>query len=223
MSTLAESFFRENLHGEDKDLHCTAKWLKITAANKLPLPYLGYVELDIQVLGLTLPECGFLVVRDGGAAESDLSPPGIIGRNIAPKCRQLALTAFDTTLGGKLDSVWREAFHRVQGAELVEMTLTARVSGAQKTRVPASSVATVYARVNKRASDTNACWMLEPRNMLLPGGLIPVPTVVSFSSRVFPVQVVNLSQDDVWLSPKMSLGVLSHCQCYESNPCEVTF
>lgn len=47
--------------------------------------------------------------------------------------------------------------------------------------------------------------------------------MVSFSNRVFPVQVVNLSQDDVWLSPKMSLGVLSHCQCYESNPCEVTF
>lgn len=26
VSTLAESFFREHLHGEDKDIHCTAKW-----------------------------------------------------------------------------------------------------------------------------------------------------------------------------------------------------
>ena len=63
---------------------------------------MGYVELDIQVLGLTFSECGFLVVRDGGAAESDLSPPGIIGMNIAQKCRQLALTEFETTLGGQL-------------------------------------------------------------------------------------------------------------------------
>ncbi len=54
MSTLAESFFREHLHGEDKDMHSTSKWLRITAFNKLPLPYLGYVELDIQVTGVTI-------------------------------------------------------------------------------------------------------------------------------------------------------------------------
>ncbi len=59
VSTLAESFFREHLHGEDRDMHSTSKWLRITAANKLPLPYLGYVELDIQVMGVTIPGCGF--------------------------------------------------------------------------------------------------------------------------------------------------------------------
>lgn len=118
VSTLTESFFRENLHGEDKDLHCTSKWLRITAANKLPLPYLGYVELDIQVMGLTIPECGFLIVRDGDTAEPDPTPPGIIGMNITQRCREFALTEFDTTLGGKLDSVWREAFNRVQEIEL---------------------------------------------------------------------------------------------------------
>ena len=37
-STLTESFFRDYLHGEDEDIHCTSKWLKITAANQLPLP-----------------------------------------------------------------------------------------------------------------------------------------------------------------------------------------
>lgn len=52
VSTLTESFFRDHLHGEEGDMHCTAKWLKLTTANKLPLPYLGYVELDIQVVGL---------------------------------------------------------------------------------------------------------------------------------------------------------------------------
>ncbi|KAM7388850.1 hypothetical protein PAMP_022861 [Pampus punctatissimus] len=63
-STLTESFFRDHLHGEDDDMHCTAKWIKLTAANKLPLPYLGYVELDIQVAGLTIPEYGFLIIKD---------------------------------------------------------------------------------------------------------------------------------------------------------------
>ena len=86
-------------------MHCTAKWLKLTAANKLPLPYLGYVELDIQVVGLTIPECGFLIIKDDDTNEPDSSLPGIIGMNIAKWCRQLMLSEFDTTLRGELDSV----------------------------------------------------------------------------------------------------------------------
>ncbi len=221
VSTLTERFFKENLHGEDKDLHCTSKWLRITAANKLPLPYLGYVELHIQVMGLTIPECGFLIVRDGDTA--DPTPPGIIGMNIIQRCREFALTEFDTTLGGKLDSVWREAFNRVQEVELVKTMSSARVSGKGKTHIPASSLATVYARVNKRAIDTSAWLLLEPGSAPLPGGLILMPTLVSPKSRVFPVQVVNFSQEDVWLPPKVRLGLLTHCQCAESDGCEVRF
>lgn len=223
VSTLAESFFREHLHGEDQDLHCTAKWLKITAANKLPLPYLGYVELEIEVMGLTIPECGFLIIRDSDAAELDSTPPGIIGMNIAQRCRELALTEFDTTLGGKLDSVWREAFHRVQEVEVIRTLSAARVTGRTKTHVPASSLATVYARVNKRALDPGSWLLLEPGSTPLTGGLIPLPTLVSSGSRVFPVQVVNFSQGDVWLPAKARLGILHPCYCVENNPYEVRF
>lgn len=80
VSALTESFFRKHPHGEDDNIHNTTKWLKITAANKLPLPYLGYVELDIQVMGVTLPECGFLIIRDDNKPDTnelDPSPPGI--------------------------------------------------------------------------------------------------------------------------------------------------
>lgn len=54
-------------------MHCTAKWLKITKANKLPLPYLGYIDLDMQVLGFTIPECGYLIIQDDDTKDSDSS------------------------------------------------------------------------------------------------------------------------------------------------------
>lgn len=223
VSTLAESFFRDHLHGGEEDMHCTDKWLKITAANRLPLPYLGYVELDIQVMGLTIPECGFLIIKDDCTKNPDPSPPGIMGMNIAKLCRQLVFTEFDATLGGKLDSVWREAFHRLQEAELVEKVSTARVAGKHKVHVPASSVATVYARGLKRQSGGDPSMLLEPGNTPLPGGLMVVPTVISSNSHVFPVQVINLSQEDVWLPPKTRLGTLTQCQCVEGEPYEVKF
>ncbi|CAM4557621.1 unnamed protein product [Leuciscus chuanchicus] len=163
------------------------------------------------------------MVRDVDAAEPDPTPPGIIGMNITQRCRELALTEFDTTLGGKLDSVWREAFTRVQEDDLGKTMSTARVSCRGKTHIPASSVATIYARINKRATDANAWLLLEPGSTPLPGGLIPMPTLVSSRSRVFPVQVVNFSQEDVWLPPKVQLGILTHCQCVESEACQVRF
>ncbi len=50
-----------------------------------------------------------------------------------------------------------------------------------------------------------------------------MPTLVSPQSWVFPVQLVNISQEDVWLPPKVRLVLLTHCQCAESDVCEVRF
>ncbi len=83
VSTVSECFFREHLFGEDKDMLSTAGWLKITAANGLDIPYLGYLELEVETMGIVLPECGFLVVRD--TLNSPLVP-ALIGMNIISRC-----------------------------------------------------------------------------------------------------------------------------------------
>lgn len=75
--------------------------------------------------------------------------------------------------------------------------------------LPASSVSTVYAR--------------GPGKTPLPSELMVIPTVISSSDPVFPVRVVNFSQDNIWLSPKTRLGTLSPCQCTKGEPCEVKF
>ncbi len=84
----------------------TSGWLKITAANGLDVPYLGYMELDAEVMGMTLPECGFLIIIE---TPSPLSMAVLIVMNIISKCRQIVHAEFDTTLGGRLDSNWRVA------------------------------------------------------------------------------------------------------------------
>ncbi len=49
-------------------------------------------------MGITLPEWGFLVVRD---TQSSSAEPALIGMNIIGRCRQLVHAKFDTTLGGE--------------------------------------------------------------------------------------------------------------------------
>jgi hypothetical protein len=38
--------------------------MKVTGANDLPIPYLGYIELDISIVKTMNPKVGFLVVKD---------------------------------------------------------------------------------------------------------------------------------------------------------------
>ncbi|XP_016331053.1 uncharacterized protein LOC107679859 [Sinocyclocheilus anshuiensis] len=204
-------------------MHCTSKWLKITAANGLPLPYLGYVELDIQVMGLTIPGCGFLVIRDQNDGETDSAPPGILGMNIAQWCKQLILAEFDNALEGTLDADWRAALNRVQEAAPVGANSVVRVAGTRKSYVPAASVATIKARAHKELAENRNLRLFEPGKASLPGGLVLIPTLVSPGRRVFPVQVVNLSPEGVWLPPKVKLGVLGQGRRVENSSCEVRF
>ncbi len=103
----------------------------------------------------------------------------------------------ENILGGHLDSVWREAFHRVLETELMEKVSVDRVNGKHKTYVPASSVATVYVKVHKRPTGIDIWTLFVLGHGSLPGG--SVPALVPPYSKVLPVLVVNFSAEDVWL------------------------
>lgn len=64
VSTIKEHLFKEHLAGEADDILSTSGWLKITATNGLDIPYLGYLELPVETMVITLPDCGFLLVVD---------------------------------------------------------------------------------------------------------------------------------------------------------------
>ncbi|XP_047673938.1 uncharacterized protein LOC125145409 [Tachysurus fulvidraco] len=148
VSTITEEFFRVHLFGDESDVLSTYSWLKITAANCLDIPYSGYMELDVEVMGMTLPECVFLIVKE---APSPTSVAVHIGMNIISKCRQIVHAEFDTTLCGRLDSDWRAVFQQAQSVELVERVSSAQVVGKTPAHVPAWSAATVLIKGIERS------------------------------------------------------------------------
>ena len=54
VSTITEGFFRNHLLPCGQTLKDITGWISITAANGLPVPYLGYVECEVIVLGKVL-------------------------------------------------------------------------------------------------------------------------------------------------------------------------
>ena len=85
VSTISESFFRQHFQTGVQGKLQLCQWLQLQAANGLPIPYLGYVELEVTLCGRSLPECGLLVVKDPPAGGSPHSP-GILGMNVLRRC-----------------------------------------------------------------------------------------------------------------------------------------
>lgn len=143
--------------------------------------------------------------------------------NIISQCRQLVQAEFDTTLRGKVDADWRIAFQNLQKCR-PEKTVMARTTGKGFVHVPAGSVITVQTRGLSVRVEREGPWLLEPSTIALLEGVVVMPTLVNPHSSQVPVQVCNLSEENVWLQPRTRLGILSPVQCMSSDKqCEVKF
>ena len=82
VTTITESFF-EKL--KDCSLVDIGKWIKITGANDLEVPYVGYTEVQMTVSNTLLPNVGVLVVKDPSDEERfrrKQKVPGLLGSNV---------------------------------------------------------------------------------------------------------------------------------------------
>lgn len=89
VTTNTETFFRKYFQAQVQDQLQSCSWLQLKAVNGLDIPYRGYVELDVEVLGKVLPRRGILVVKDlldVGARKRKESVPGLLGMNVLSSC-----------------------------------------------------------------------------------------------------------------------------------------
>ncbi|PIK44051.1 hypothetical protein BSL78_19097 [Apostichopus japonicus] len=165
-------------------------WLNLRAANNTDIPYTGFFLSDVQLGGITIPERGILVVR--------LAKPGcmLIGMNVLNHCapEQLAqLLELPST-------------HQPQiKAKVVQGVV--KVAGSRKVRIPARSaiVVPVTGPVCSEAAEV----IVEPVENL-PAGVSVCCTLTFACKGRLNLQVVNLSEEEVWLNPRAPLGKLQY-------------
>ena len=61
---VSENFFEEKLKPICSRTQGEGKLLTLLGANSLEIPYLGYLELDMQVEGVIVPDCRVLILKD---------------------------------------------------------------------------------------------------------------------------------------------------------------
>ena len=219
VTTITESCFREHFaHLSKRELR-DCKWLGLKAANGLDIPYLGYIELDVQVLGTCLPGMGILIVKDppdGVLTSHKKATPGILGMNIIIDCyrelfAQHGTNLFQSPAVQSAAVAWKLAFRHCERIEAIVSSSSAfkvRVQGKRPVCVAAGTLSMVPVTCPQVPPMT---FLLEPPGPLdvsLPEGLLVSPALVHAEKGTLYAPVTNVGQSDVWLVPRRVIATV---------------
>lgn len=229
VTTVTQAFFEKHLKPQTAEQLKACNWLQLTAANGLDIPYLGYVELDVEVLGKVLPRMGILVVKDPPdplVRRRKNVVPGLLGMNIINRCYDELFKEHSNHLfsapqvkqGGK---GWEGALSQCQ--QLGQILQTGRVGEAvslpgRATRIPAGSLRFVQATCKQGPALKTV--LLEPLSYgegNLPTNLLISSALLSVSRGAVSIPVVNVGEEDQWLKPRTVLGTLHLVDVHPSS------
>ena len=165
VSFVTEEFYKKKLQPTCRRVRQDGRMLTLRAANGLEIPYLGYLEQDVEVDGVKVPRCGVLVLKDTPAtAKQGREVPGLLGTNVLAQIPKF---------GGLLQ-------HRTNPEPRTSGLCTSgfvRVAGNYPVLVPPNSVACVA--VTGPACGTSA--LVEPFSVPVPGNIQVENTLVNGS------------------------------------------
>uniref|UniRef100_A0A8C1Y575 Gypsy retrotransposon integrase-like protein 1 n=2 Tax=Cyprinus carpio TaxID=7962 RepID=A0A8C1Y575_CYPCA len=214
VSTITETCFRRHFEPWGQDRLKSCQWLLLRAANGLSIPYIGYLELDVELCGHMVSNCGILVVKDppGGIG---VQAPGVLGMNVLGRCYQqlfgqhgTALFNFPSVAG--VPPFVRQALqqcHQVSTHPPPGCSGWVRVRGPRMQRVIGGTITLIAATCSEQLAD--GVVLLEPLESGLPENLLVSPALVRVVKGTVYVPIVNVGTLDVMLFPRRVLGTLS--------------
>lgn len=222
VTTITESFFNKNFgHLSDAQLKECA-WLDLRAGNGLELPYLGYLELDVTILGKCMPRRGVLVVKDPAdphMRHKKLQTPGVLGMNVIKGFYyelfvHVGPSLFDDPSIAEAPE-WRRALRHCQAEETVVNSpepFKVKVKGKTPLCVAAGTLTMVPVTCPKVPSQCHMEFLVEslqPAEGVLPEGLLVSTAVVTSERGELRVPVLNVGYSDVWLTPRRVIATVT--------------
>ena len=215
VSTITEACFNQYF-GDEERLVDVARYIRITAANGLGIPYRGYFEADVTMFGETFQKMGFLVVEDPTSTAMEdrkRDVPGVIGANIL---REVKDTLPATASHGNNESCnsWAPLLALCQQLTLTkeDMISRVRVCGCDPILIPARSTKLVRCSVRIAPNGQSYQALVEEDNTYHPPlqkGLVVCRTFVKVDATgIICIDATNLGGEDLYLYPRTVIGVL---------------
>jgi len=218
VTTVTESFFNQYL--KECTVRDTTRWLKINAANSLQIPYIGYIEVDMQILGRPVNNIGVLVVKDcppGSFSDNKKRVPGLIGSNVLKyifeSLYEVANQAFQNVI--ESDSSWNSAYNAYSAVHATCNNIESssddghigfvKLAGKSPVKIPANTSIAVKGTTKQLSEPYEALIETEVGGSL-PNGLHIAPTFCTVVHGSVEVQVSNITNRDIWISKNQRIA-----------------
>ena len=186
VSTISESFYHKHLSNLEIN---TQKTLRLVAANNIQIPYLGYVEVDIELFGCTFSNVGFLVSTSNDAVDTT---DGILGCNILNHIhsfmKEEKVNFRNTVEENALQTVTSTLDMAKKDANISFV----KVAGRDEVKIPANSMKVVIGstRQNKKGEEyTAAVQAIYGTSGSLPRNIMVIDTLGKVESGKIPVRI----------------------------------
>ena len=221
VSTITKEFFNEHFRPQGKTLLPTGDWLRLTAANGLEIPYVGYLELDIEALGVMIPRRGILVVKSPASQEARQRKqiiPGLIGMNIIAQLHE-------PFKNGKAETFpqWNKVLKMTSITQSIAVSGFAKLAGKSQIRVQAGSFSFLIINGWQGPQSRNTTALVEPSIGQVPGNLVVINTLTHINNGQLHVRVANITDEDVWLQPHKRIGALHEIKDVEDTNNSIDF
>lgn len=187
--------------------------MKVSGANHLPIPYIGYIEVVIDTAHGSVPNVGVLVVNDTTdqyGKQKKLQVPGVLGSNFFRILKEqveqnlYSVTEHNDQLLNTL-SIF-EMSTSISGSKKLSFV---KVAGQDPIKIPANSMKVVIGTTRQTSRNFSGLVQAVHGNYgTLPKNTLLIDTYADVENGKIPVRVVNIGDEDVWLNPKSRLGIL---------------
>ena len=178
------------------------KLLPVKGANELDVPYIGLIEVSIEVSKSKYTDVCVLVVRDpkdqyGCSRKQKVS--SVIGSNFFEIMKKGKPNSEEKS-NGTMDQFWSQILSLYETSVTTDDRVSfIKVPGKQAIKVPAYSmkVGSGTTRQQHRGSYTVAVQAIQGQNGQLPRNLVVVVTFAEVQNGLVPVRVGNLGHEDI--------------------------
>lgn len=211
VSTMADTFFLEHF----KDSHrLEESYYSLKAANGLEIPYIGYFCTDVIIGGETIQNVGIFVTKTPlHAATKTPKHSVLLGMNVLEECKLLeSLLGDSSVLVGKIQAEIKKYRGTAKFARTAE----------ERTLLPANSVTTVMVAAGVRESEEPILIQHLACQEHLPRGVMVIATIATKMNGLYPLQVANMGQKDIWLNKGIRVGCIHSMDVMVDSEWEVS-
>lgn len=210
VTTLTESFFRKYFDADGTTVHAPIQKFNLVAANGLEIPYIGYIEADLNICGKVIPKRGILIVKDHGVPTC----PGLIGMNVIKECREVIMAQGTDDKGDPRTTadakVWKQTFSMLDNLlkfadDTGQMSSVYWPQG-KHTVIPAQSEVVIEACARPRPDGKSYVGLVEPVENRLPGQLLVARSLSTVVDGRVPIRLLNTSSSPVTLFRRCQIG-----------------